>query len=122
MRRFQYVKYKQITEFTNALLAVKSKHKTMFGQALEELGIEYNRIRVATPRHNGKVERENRQDEERFYKNMRMYNLEDGRKQLAVYQRKSNNYIKESRKSIISDRTCCQGQVVFCFAKSPPYS
>ena len=94
MRRFQYVKYKQITEFTNALLAVKSKHKTMFEQTLEELGIEYNRIRVATSRHNGKVERQNRQDEERFYKNMRMYNLEDGRKQLAVYQRKSNNYIK----------------------------
>ncbi len=25
---------------------------------------------------------------------MKMYNLKDGRKQLAVYQRKSNNYIK----------------------------
>ncbi len=49
---------------------------------------------MATPRHNGKVERQNRQDGERFYENMRMYSLEDGRKQLAVYQRKSNNYIK----------------------------
>ena len=28
------------------------------------------------------------------YENMRMNSLEDGRKQLAVYQRKSNNYIK----------------------------
>lgn len=82
------------TEFTNALLVVKSKHKTMFEQALEKLEIEYNRIKIATPRHNGKVERQNRQDEDRFYKNMRMYNIEDGRKQLAVYQRKSNNYIK----------------------------
>lgn len=82
------------TEFTNALLVVKAKHKTMFEKALEKLDIKYHRIRVATPRHNGKVERQNRQDEERFYKDMKMYSLEDGRKQLAVYQKKSNNYIK----------------------------
>ena len=49
---------------------------------------------VATPRHNGKVERQRRIDEARFYKHMKMYNLKDGRRQLAVYQRKSNNYIK----------------------------
>lgn len=82
------------TEFTNALLAVKAKQKTLFERALEQFGIKYHRIRVATPRHNGKVERQNRQDEDRFYQDMKMYNLEDGRKQLAVYQRKSNNYIK----------------------------
>ena len=66
----------------------------MFEKALEELGILYHRIQIATPRHNGKVERQHRQDEERFYKQMRMYNLEDGRRQLAIYQKKSNNYIK----------------------------
>ena len=71
-----------------------SKKKTLFEEALEKLEIKYNRIRVATPRHNGKVERQNRQDEERFYSKMKMYSLEDGRKQLAVYQKKSNNYIK----------------------------
>ena len=81
-------------EFTNRLLVIKSKHLTMFEKALEELGILYHRIQIATPRHNGKVERQHRQDEARFYKQMRMYNLEDGRKQLAVYQKKSNNYIK----------------------------
>ena len=59
-----------------------------------ELGIIYHRIQIATPRHNGKVERQHRTDEMRFYKQMRMYSLEDGRKQLAEYQRKSNNYIK----------------------------
>ena len=48
---------------------------------------EYHRIRIATPRHNGKVERQHRTDELRFYKHMRMYSLADGRKQLAVYQR-----------------------------------
>ena len=82
------------TEFTNALLVTKSKHKTMFEQALLEMGIEYHRIQIATPRHNGKVERQHRTDSERFYRTLRMYNLEDGRKQLAVYQRKSNDHIK----------------------------
>ena len=32
-------------------------------------------------------------DELRFYKHMRMFSLKDGRKQLAVYQRESNNHI-----------------------------
>ena len=82
------------TEFTNALLVVKATHKTMFEDALEMLDIKYHRIRVATPQHNGKVERQNRQDEERFYKYMKMYSLEDGRKQLEKYQKKSNTYIK----------------------------
>lgn len=81
------------TEFTNALLVVKAKHKTLFEQALQKLGIIYHRIRIATPRHNGKVERQHRTDEMRFYDNLKMYNLEDGRKQLAVYQEKSNNII-----------------------------
>jgi len=81
------------TEFTNTLLVIKSKHKTMFEDALEEMGIMYQRIRIATPRHNGKVERQHRTDEMRFYSKMRMYSLEDGRRQLAVYQSKSNDYI-----------------------------
>lgn len=81
------------TEFTNALLVTKSKHKTMFEEALTEMGIEYHRIQIATPRHNGKVERQHRIDELRFYKHMRMYSLDDGRKQLAAYQKESNNHI-----------------------------
>ena len=82
------------TEFTNALLVVKAKHKTLFEEALEVMGIEYHRIRIATPQHNGKVERQHRTDEMRFYSRMRMYSLADGRKQLAIYQRVSNGYIK----------------------------
>jgi transposase InsO family protein len=81
------------SEFTNTLLVVKAKHKTLFEEALMDMGIEYHRIRIATPRHNGKVERQHRTDEERFYSRLKMYSLEDGRKQLAVYQKKSNDYI-----------------------------
>ena len=81
-------------EFTNALLVTKAKHKTLFEEALEKMGIEYKRIQIATPRHNGKVERQHRIDSERFYSQMRMFNLKDGRAQLAIYQKKSNNIIK----------------------------
>lgn len=82
------------TEFTNRLSVTKSKHLTLFEELLVESGIKYHRIAIATPRHNGKAERQHRIDEARFYKNMKMYSLEDGRKQLAIYQRKSNNIIK----------------------------
>ena len=82
------------SEFTNRLIVVKSKHLTLFEQALKDLEIIYHRIQIATPRHNGKVERQHRTDEARFYKTMRMYNLEDGRKQLSVNQKKSKDYIK----------------------------
>lgn len=82
------------TEFTNTLLVIKAKHKTLFEQALEAMDIQYHRIRIATPRHNGKVERQHRTDGERFYSSLRMYSLADGRKQLGVYQAKSNDHIK----------------------------
>lgn len=81
------------SEFTNAL---KAKHctKSLFEQTLDDMNIIYHRIRVATPRHNGKVERQHRIDEKRFYKKMKMYNLEDGRRQLKKYNQKSNNIPK----------------------------
>ncbi len=62
------------------------------------MDIIYHRIRVATPRQNGKVERQHRLDEERFYHKMRMYSLEDGRKQLARYNKVSNNILKSCLK------------------------
>lgn len=82
------------SEFTKQLWVTNKDDLTLFEQELKDRGIIYQRIRPATPRHNGKVERQNRIDGERFYSKLRMYNLEDGRKQLAVYQRKSNTYWK----------------------------
>ena len=81
------------SEFTNALLVTVAKHKTLFEQALLDMDILYKRIRIATPRHNGKVERMHRTDQMRFYDNLRMFNLEDGRRQLASYNKRSNGYI-----------------------------
>ena len=56
----------------------KSTHKSLFEQALEDMDIIYYRIRVATPRHNGKVERQHMTDEKHFYKKVKIYSLEDG--------------------------------------------
>ena len=82
------------SEFTNALLQKRRDHKSLFEEKLEKYGIIYHRIRVATPRHNGKVERQHRIDEARFYKKMKMYSLEDGRKQLEKYNKRSNTIPK----------------------------
>lgn len=81
------------TEFTKRLIANDPNDKTSFERELERLGIIHHLIRPATPRHNGKVERQHRIDEMRFYRHMRMYSLEDGRRQLARYQRASNDNI-----------------------------
>lgn len=81
-------------EWTNALLVKNAEHITLFEQYLKDNDILYHRIRVATPRHNGKVERQHGLDEKRFYSKMRMYSLEDGRKQLAKYNKVSNSIPK----------------------------
>ena len=81
-------------EFTNAYLPQKTPTLSLFENALMQLDIKYHRIRVATPRHNGKVERQHRTDESRFYKKIKKYSLEDGRSQLQQYNTKSNNIPK----------------------------
>ncbi|MDR1892014.1 MAG: hypothetical protein LBQ48_03265, partial [Oscillospiraceae bacterium] len=42
------------TEWTMQLLVKDPNSRTLFEQALEDMDIIYHRIRVATPRHNGK--------------------------------------------------------------------
>ena len=49
-------------EFTNALSNSKRKPLTLFEKTLAELGIRHKKIRPFTPRHNGKVERSHRKD------------------------------------------------------------
>lgn len=82
------------SEWTKQLITNNLKDLTSFELGLKAYGIEYQRIRVATPRHNGKVERQHRIDQARFYDDLKMYSLTDGQRQLAEYQRKSNDYIK----------------------------
>jgi len=78
------------TEFTNALL--NPGKLSEFEQYLKREKIEHKRIQVATPRHNGKVERVHRMDSERFYAYRTFYSLEDANRQLQRYQRWDNNF------------------------------
>lgn len=80
------------SEFTNRFNAQSTKKQTLFEKTLEELGIQHKLIRPFTPRHNGKVERSHRKDNEEFYASHKFYSFEDFRKQLAVRQRQYNNF------------------------------
>ena len=62
-----------------------------FDKLCEELGIEHKLIKPRTPRHNGKVERSHRNDNERFYKFLKFYSLEDLQLQMKAYLKRSNN-------------------------------
>ena len=53
--------------------------------------IKHHKIRPRTPRHNGKVERSHRNDNERFYSFLTFYSLEDLRYQGKQYLKRSNN-------------------------------
>jgi len=66
-------------EFTNRLsYNMKTREKkTMFQSKLEEKGIRHKLIKPYTPRHNGKVERSHRKDQERFYHNKIFHSFED---------------------------------------------
>ena len=74
-------------EFTNRLNPQCSDKKTLFEETLEKLCIRHKLIKPYTPRHNGKVERSHRKDNEYFYASHRFYSFEDFQKQLAVWNR-----------------------------------
>lgn len=57
----------------------------------KQLGIEHKRIRPRTPRHNGKVERSHRNDQERFYNHISFYDYNDLLVQMKRYLNRSNN-------------------------------
>lgn len=77
-------------EFTN--INAKEHRPTFFERTLTELGIRHKRIKVYTPRHNGKVERSHRKDNEYFYASHKFYSFEDFRRQLARWQRRYNDF------------------------------
>lgn len=76
-------------EFTNRF---GNNKPTMFEKALKDLGIEHKRIRPFTPRHNGKVERSHRKDNEYFYAVKTFYSLDDFSIQLKRHNNWYNNF------------------------------
>jgi transposase InsO family protein len=76
-------------EFTRHL---SNEKPTLFEQTLASHGIRHKRIRVFTPRHNGKVERSHRKDNEYFYALHNFFSFDDFKAQLAVHIRKYNDF------------------------------
>ena len=79
-------------EFTNRFSNSKRNLPTLFEATAAGLGIRHKLIRPYTPRHNGKVERSHREDQKRFYSCHSFYSLDDFAKQLAIHNRRSNNF------------------------------
>ena len=79
-------------EFTNRLNANNKNKATLFETTLLQLGIRHKLIRPYTPRHNGKVERSHRKDNEEFYACHKFYCFADFEKQLAVRQHQYNSF------------------------------
>lgn len=95
IKRFKYkiecIQTDNGTEFTNRLTTYRNK-KTMFERALETKGIKHKLIKPKTPRHNGKVERSHRKDQERFYYNKIFWSFEDFKSRLKYWEKEYNNF------------------------------
>ena len=99
-RCIDYYKYKPEeiqtdngTEFTYNKERIKVLHP--MDEFCINNNIYHHKIRPRTPRHNGKVERSHRNDNERFYSFLSFYSLEDLIKQGTKYLKKSNNIPKQ---------------------------
>jgi len=82
-------------EFTNS---TKTNRIHYFDQFCNSLGITHKLIRPYTPRHNGKVERSHRNDQNRFYNHLSFYSLDDLNYQMKLYLKRSNNIPSSSLK------------------------
>lgn len=79
------------TEFTKRFSTSRKETLTLFQRVLQEYGIRNKLIRPFTSRHNGKIERSHRKDNERFYASHTFYSFEDFSKQLKTYNHKDYN-------------------------------
>ncbi|WP_143312691.1 integrase core domain-containing protein, partial [Clostridium sp. N3C] len=62
-----------------------------FQLCLKQHNIIHKQIRPFTPRHNGKVERSHRKDNERFYATHSFFSFDDFSKQLKTYNSRDYN-------------------------------
>lgn len=96
LRAFKFFGYKpKMIQTDNGqefcfLKTLKDGRTHKFDKLCRFFGIEHKLIRPRTPRHNGKVERSHRNDNERFYKWLRYYSFDDLQSQMTTYLRRSN--------------------------------
>lgn len=76
------------SEFTHI---VKTDRIHPFDVLCNSLTIQHKLIKPRTPRHNGKVERSHRNDQQRFYQFLKFYSYQDLLKQMKAYLKRSNN-------------------------------
>lgn len=85
------------SEFTNphkkgkdgVMIQIGKKH--IVDELLDELNIHHQLIRVYTPRHNGKVERSHRSDQESFYNHLTFKSFEELKRKMRVWNNRYNN-------------------------------
>ena len=80
------------TEFAKRFTKGSEHDETLFEKQLREYGIEHQKIRPCTPRHNGKVERSRRKDNEEFDASHKFYSFADFKRQLARRNRICNAF------------------------------
>ena len=80
------------SEFIKSFDERKKGRFSLFETHLKELEIRHKLIRPFTPRHNGKVERSHRKDNEYFYATHKFFSFEDFSKQLAVHLKRYNSF------------------------------
>ena len=67
------------------------KYDNLLERTCIEFGIIHKFIRPRTPEHNGKVERSHRIDQDKFYRTIKFYSLDDLRIQGKTWNKKYNN-------------------------------
>ena len=75
-------------EFTHGS---KTNRVHPFDVLCKSLNIDHKLIKPRTPRHNGKVERSHRNDQQRFYNHLSFYSYDDLIQQMKSYLKRSNN-------------------------------
>lgn len=79
---------KRMSVLKKASISINGRNTTF-----EHIPCSFNKmIRPFTPRHNGKVERSHRKDNEYFYASHKFYSFVAFKAQLAVHLRKYNNF------------------------------
>ena len=111
LRAFKFFGYKpKIIQTDNGqefrLLNEKTKDGRIhsFDKLCLYFHIEHKCIRPRTPRHNGKVERSHRNDNERFYRYLQYYSFEDLQLQMSEYLKRSNNIPTSVLRSIKNNK------------------
>lgn len=79
-------------EFIKEFKEHKQGRLSLFEARLKQLGIRHKLIKPYTPRHNDKVERSHRKDNEYFYATHKFYSFEGFAAQPAVHNRKYNSF------------------------------